>query len=229
MLYDLLSLIFPRYCYACLQGLVSGEKYVCTDCRIKLPYTNLHLAPEDSQDILQRRFWGRVPVRFVLSYLYFRRAGRVQRLLHQLKYRGAEDLGEALGTWYGSELKEHGYNHHFDLIVPVPLHPQKQRQRGYNQAEKFAQGLASELNVPCSSKILTREKYSDTQTRRSREERWQNVEGIFRVAKAEEIKDQRILIVDDVITTGATLEACANALLQADCKEVSVVAIAAAE
>jgi ComF family protein len=229
MLSDLLSLLFPEYCYACHQGLVKGESYVCTDCRIKLPYTNLHLATVENQNLVSRRFWGRVPVRYVLPYFYFRRAGRVQRLLHELKYRGAEDLGEALGSWYGSDLKSAGYEDQFDVVIPVPLHRRKQRQRGYNQAESFAKGLARELDMDCNSHVLIRQKDSDTQTRRSREERWQNVEGIFRVVQPEAVTEKRILLADDIITTGATLEACAMALLKAGCKDVSVVSIAAAE
>ena len=229
MLYDFLSLIFPRYCYACHIALVKGEKYVCTDCRIKLPYTDLHRDQQGLYNPVLKRFWGKVPVRFVLPYLHFRRAGRVQRLLHQLKYKGAQEIGETLGSWYGSELNGHGYSKEFDLIVPVPLHPRKLRQRGYNQAESFARGLAGELGLPCKGDILVRDKNSGTQTRKSRAERWQNVEGIFRVKQPEEVTDKRILLADDVITTGSTLEACANTLLQAGCREVSVVAIAAAE
>lgn len=228
MLSDLLSLIFPRYCYACLTALVRGERYVCTECRIKLPYTNLHAHP-DSSNMVSRRFWGKVPVKHVLPYLYFRRAGRVQRLLHQLKYKGAEELGEAMGNWYGSELQGHGYDQHFDLILPVPLHPRKRRQRGYNQAESFARGLAGQLEVPLNSHLLVREKHSATQTQKSREERWQNVEGMFRVRDKAPLLDQRILLADDVITTGSTVEACAAVLLQAGCREISVAAIAAAE
>jgi ComF family protein len=229
MLYDILSLVFPDFCYACNQALIRGEKHVCTECRVKLPYTNFHLSPLGEQNMVSRRFWGKVPVKYVLPYLYFKRAGRVQRLLHELKYKGAEDLGEALGTWYGRDLKMSGYGACFDVIVPVPLHKRKQRQRGYNQAESFAKGLAAELEMDCSNQILVREKDSETQTRQSREERWQNVEGIFRVIKPEALQGKRVLLADDIITTGATLEACAASLLGAGCLEISVVSIAAAE
>lgn len=229
MLYDFFRLVFPAYCYACSQALVKGENCVCTECRIKLPYTNLHLAPDEVKQGVSSRFWGIVRIVYVLPYLYFRRAGRVQKLLHQLKYKGAKDLGEAIGRWYGSELKNRGFNAHFDLIVPVPLHPRKLRQRGYNQAACFGIGLAQELDIRCSEHLLVREKEGGTQTRKTREERWQNVEGIFKVATPREAKGQRILLVDDVVTTGATLEACATALYASGCIEVSVAVIAAAE
>jgi ComF family protein len=229
MLHDLLRLVFPAYCYACSQSLVRGEYCVCTDCRIKLPYTNLHTDTTGAQQVVARRFWGKVRINYVLPYLYFRRAGRVQKLLHQLKYKGAKELGEALGHWYGGELKGYGFDDRFDLVVPVPLHARKLRQRGYNQSSCFATGLARELGLVCRDHLLVREKESDTQTRKTREERWQNVEGIFKVTVPQEVKDKRILLVDDVITTGATLEACATALLAIGCKEVSVAIIAAAE
>lgn len=228
LLYDFFRLVFPAYCYACSQALVKGENCVCTECRIKLPYTNLHVTPEEAHQV-SRRFWGLVRIAQVLPYLYFRRAGRVQKLLHQLKYKGAKDLGEALGHWYGSELRNQGFQTQFDVIVPVPLHPRKLRQRGYNQAACFGLGLAQELDIRCSDHLLMREKEGDTQTRKTREERWQNVEGIFRVGVPLEAKGKRILLVDDVITTGATLEACATALYAAGCQEVSVAVIAAAE
>ncbi|TXK51361.1 ComF family protein [Pontibacter qinzhouensis] len=205
-----------------------GEDFICTDCNVKLPYTEYHVHGGTAENQLLKRFWGKVPVRFAFAYLHFISKGRVQRLLHELKYRGAEELGDHLGYRYGSLLSDHQYNSHFDLVVPVPLHQSKLRKRGYNQSDSFAEGLARALQLPWSNRTLERTANTDTQTKKGRLERWQNVEDIFVVRKPELVQGKRILLVDDVMTTGATLEACAIALLAAGCVEVSVAAIAAA-
>ncbi|NEM96377.1 ComF family protein [Pontibacter sp. BT327] len=205
-----------------------GEKYICTKCNVKLPYTDFHVHGATELNPLQRRFWGKVPVRFAFSYFTFQNKGSVQRLLHQLKYKGAKELGVHLGQRYGSILQDHHYHEQFDLIVPVPLHKQKQRKRGYNQSAHFALGLAAAMEVPTVSNILVRTINTSTQTRKDRLNRWQNVEQVFEVKKPETIAGKHVLIVDDVLTTGATLEACAVALFNAGASEVSVVTIAAA-
>lgn len=228
MFNDLLSLLFPESCYACDGAMARGEKYICTNCNVKLPYTDFHVHGATELNPLQRRFWGKVPVRFAFAYLYFVPKGRVQRLLHRLKYKGAQELGEHLGQRYGSLLSEHQYNRQFDLIVPVPLHKYKLRRRGYNQSDTFARGLSEAMQVPWSSNALARLLDTATQTKKNRLDRWQNVEQVFGVARPDQVKDKRILVVDDVMTTGATLEACAVVLLKAGAAEVSVVAIAAA-
>lgn len=229
MLQDLLSLLFPEICYACEEPLARGEKYICTDCNVRLPYTDVHLHGATEHNRLQQRFWGKVPVRFVFAYLYFRPKGRVQRLLHRLKYKGASELGEYLGHRYGSLLSDHHYSEHFDLILPVPLHRHKQRRRGYNQSDSFAKGLSEAMQVAWADNILVRNTDTISQTKKSRLDRWQNVEKVFEVKSPDRIEGKRVLLVDDVLTTGATLEACAIALLEGGCSEVSVVTIAAAE
>lgn len=225
---DFTALLFPEYCYACEKSLAKGEAIVCTNCRLKLPYTNLHLLQHKTDNILAHRFYGKVPVKHALAYLYFKRSGRVQKLLHALKYKGIQEIGETLGQWYGVNLKENGYITEFDLILPVPLHRVKERKRGYNQAESFAKGLATQLEVSWFEQVLVRQVNTATQTHKSRPERWANVEHVFKVQKPALVTGKRILIVDDVLTTGATLEACALTLLRAGCKEISVAAIAAA-
>ncbi|WP_240676085.1 ComF family protein [Botryobacter ruber] len=228
MLHDLLSLLFPEVCYACDGVLARGEKYICTGCNVKLPYTDFHAHGATELNTLQRRFWGKVPVRFAFAYLHFRAKGRVQRLLHRLKYKGAQELGEHLGLRYGSLLSEYHYPTEFDLVLPVPLHKTKLRKRGYNQSDSFAKGIAGAMKLPWNNNTLVRTTNTETQTRKNRLARWQNVEEVFRVAKPEAVKGKRVLLVDDVLTTGATLEACAVVLLAAGCAEVSVVTIAAA-
>ncbi len=228
MLHDFLSLLFPEVCHACDLPLARGERYICTECNIKLPYTDLHLHGATELNHLQQRFWGKVQIRFVLSYLHFQPKGRVQRLLHKLKYKGAQELGEHLGKRYGALLHDHAYTPHFDVVLPVPLHRLKLRRRGYNQSDQFAKGLAETMQLPWSNQVLERILDTDTQTRKNRLDRWQNVAEVFRVKKPDAVLEKRVLLVDDVLTTGATLEACAQALLQSGCSEVSVVTIAAA-
>ncbi|SMB82822.1 phosphoribosyltransferase [Hymenobacter roseosalivarius DSM 11622] len=225
---DFVSLIFPRVCLACEEPLACGEDHICTGCRAQFPYTDYHKLPS-SENPLARKFWGKLPVRYSLSYLRFLRRGRVQHLLHQLKYQGQQDVGRVLGRWYGAELADYSLGTEFDLIVPVPLHPRKLAKRGFNQSDTFAEGLSVSLQVPWSATALRRTEHTDSQTQKNRAERWQNVAEVFEVAQAAEVLNKRVLIVDDVLTTGATLEACAAALLAAGCSEVSIATIACAE
>ncbi len=228
LLADFWALFFPRPCLACREPLLAGEAHLCTACRTELPYTDYHLLPP-AQNPLARRFWGKLPVHHTLSYLRFLRYGRVQELLHQLKYRGQSQVGNALGQLYGAELAAAGLAREFDLIVPVPLHRRKLARRGYNQAEAFATGLALALPCPSAAHTLRRTEHTASQTRKSRAARWQNVATVFEVAKPEDITGRRILLVDDVLTTGATLEACGAVLLAAGAQAVSIATIACAE
>lgn len=224
---DLLALVYPEICYACHEALNEGEKMVCTTCRVKLPYTNYHLLTE-TDNPLSNRFYGRINIENALSYLTFVRAGRVQNLLHSLKYKNVPEIGELLGKWYGYELQKSGYQEKFDLIVPVPLHKRKLQTRGYNQADKFAKGLSEAMEIPWSDKVLVRNIESTTQTKKSRFARWENVDKIFEVKQPHEVKEKRVLLVDDVLTTGATLEACGQELLSHGAKNLTVATIAAA-
>ena len=225
---DFIGLIFPRLCLACRDPLVRGEQHLCTGCRAELPYTDFHLLPP-GQNPLGRRFWGKLPIRHALSYLRFVRHGRVQHILHELKYQGQRDVGTALGRLYGAELHAAGLAADFDLIVPVPLHPRKLAKRGYNQAAAFATGLAAGLKVPAHNTALRRITNTQTQTQKNRAQRRENVATVFEVETPMAIVGRRILVVDDVLTTGATLEACGTALLAAGAAEVSIATIACAD
>ena len=227
MLADFWSLFFPRPCLACAEPLVAGEQYLCTTCRAELPYTDYHLLPP-AQNPLGRRFWGKLPVAHTLSYLRFLQHGRVQQLLHQLKYQGQQQVGVALGHLYGAELHATDLRAVFELIVPVPLHRRKLARRGYNQADAFAEGLARALGCPRAAQALRRTEHTASQTRKNRTQRWQNVATVFEVAQPEAIAGRHILLVDDVLTTGATLEACGAALLAAGARAVSIATIACA-
>lgn len=227
LLADCLSLFFPQACLACSQQLTAGEAHLCTTCRVELPYTDYHRHLPDPSP-LDRRFWGRLPVQHVLSYLHFLRHGRTQQLLHQLKYRGQRHVGHALGRLYGAELAATALAPEIDLIVPVPLHPRKLARRGYNQAEAFSAGLGEALGRPSRGEALRRTTHTASQTRKSRTERWQNVATVFEVADPAAVAGRHVLLVDDVLTTGATLEACGHALLAAGARAISIATIAAA-
>jgi ComF family protein len=177
---------------------------------------------------LSQKFWGRTSIKYTLAFLKFTKEGKVQRILHQLKYKGQREIGEMLGNWYGAELTESGFSRHWDLILPVPLHESKLRKRGYNQSDGFAKGLSESMEVAWSDKVLQRKTATKTQTKKGRWERWQNVEEIFVITEEEMIQKKNILLVDDIITTGATLEACAIELYNKGCKSVSVATIAVA-
>jgi ComF family protein len=222
---DFISLIFPRYCLACYQSLLRGEDIVCTGCMLEMPHTLAHLDPHNS---LHQRMSLRIPVRYAFAIFRFSKNSRVQMLLHALKYKQQPEVGVALGKMYGEKLISTGYNETWDVIVPIPLHRSRIRKRGYNQSEKFAEGLAEKLNIPVVVNAIVKAHRTETQTRKSKHQRWENVKSVFELLRADQVLGRRILLVDDVITTGATIEACGTILLEAGCKELSVVCIAEA-
>lgn len=222
---DFLQLIFPEYCLACQGPLERGEKHLCTSCRYSLPRYNLN---QTALPELSQRFWGRLPLSHAWAYLKFSKGSRVQHLLHELKYNNQPEIGQALGRFMGAELASAGFGLDFDLIVPVPLHPDKLKKRGYNQSDVFAEGLGESLATPWSESTLTRTVATATQTRKKRYERWENVGSNFQLTERAEIAGKRILLVDDVVTTGATLEACGQVLLQGNCQSVSLATLAMA-
>jgi ComF family protein len=192
---------------------------------VDLPRTHYHAEPSNK---IAQLFWGRTRVEYATSWLYFRKGSRYQKLVHFLKYKGLKEIGEEMGKIFGGELENSPF-HEADILVPVPLHPRKFRQRGYNQSEWIAKGISESMSIPLLTDNLIREIHTSTQTRKNRFERWRNVEGIFRVKEPSEIFQKHVLIVDDVITTGSTLEAAAEALLQAGAGKVSVATLACAE
>lgn len=222
---DLLDLFYPNPCSTCAIPLVGNEEVICTKCRLSLPRSNSHLIEIPS---LANKFAGKVLVKSVYTFLKFEKAGKVQRLLHQLKYNNRPDVGQTLGRLYGQELRMAQVDEQLDLLLPIPLHSRKLAQRGYNQSDTIAQGLSETLAVDWSATILKRSKFTSTQTRKTRMERFENVSGIFEVTDPEQIKGKRIGIVDDVVTTGSTLESAIIELLQNGAKEVSVITLAGA-
>lgn len=222
---DFISLFFPRYCLACSVALVKGEETLCTRCIFNLPKTNYDI--EDN--LVKDRLLGRLPLRYAVAFLKFKKRGHVQRLLHELKYNHHPEIGVKLGKVLGKELKERGLESAFDLIIPVPLHDTRKRKRGYNQSAKFAEGLSYALGVPWDESISIRQKKTATQTNRSRGQRWENVKDVFSISPTSTLKGSRVLLVDDVITTGATLEACGMHLIGSGCRELSIGCIADAQ
>ncbi len=226
ILEDFVFLFYPNYCRGCSESLVKGEKIICTRCMLDLPKSNYHLERDNP---FYLKFSGRIPVKFVMTLFKFVKQGKVQHLLHALKYKNQPEIGVQLGRVYGADLVNEKYKDQFDVIVPVPLHESKKRKRGYNQSEEFGKGLSEVLEIPCTEKFLKRTRATSTQTKKSKLNRWENVSEVFEVEQKEELKGKRILLVDDVVTTGATLEACGQKLLEAGCGDVSIACIAATQ
>jgi len=220
-----LSLFYPRVCAACGHSLLDDEKTVCTKCAYSLPQTGFENNPDNP---LAQMFVGRIRLNAVTACFFFSKKGKVQRLIHQLKYRKNRDAGTFLGNEMGKMLSRSQYFRDVDCIFPVPLHPKKERKRGYNQSEVIACGAAGPMNAKVDKTHLVRTVNTSTQTKKSREERRKNVEGIFAVNHPEELANKHILIVDDVITTGATIEACAEALKNIEGIRISIAAVACA-
>jgi ComF family protein len=226
ILEDFISLIYPRYCRACFHSLVKGEDLICTQCLLEMPKSDYHLEQDNP---FYRKFRGRLPVKHVMTLFKFVKESRVQQVLHALKYKQQRELGEMLGRVYGNDLLQADYKNSFDLIIPVPLHISRRRIRGYNQSDEFGKGLSQILEIPCDDTFMIRTEKTETQTHKTKLSRWENVSRIFKVINPQPISEKRILLVDDVVTTGATLEACGLALLNSGCSELSIACIAATQ
>ena len=223
MLDDLLHMIFPRVCAACERALFKYEHSICLHCRHHLPRTGFHLKYDNP---VIRMFWGRVAVQAAASYFYYKKGSHVQKIIHRLKYKGEQEIGREIGSIYGKELKTAPIFSGITRIIPVPLHPARMRSRGYNQSESFALGLSEIMSAPVDTDLLVRNSKTGTQTKKSRYSRWSNVGGNFQLKSFSLPQKEHFLLVDDVITTGATLEACATELLKIEGAGVSIVTIA---
>jgi ComF family protein len=220
---DLISLFYPQVCLACGNALFRQEETICTYCLFHLPKTNFH---NEADNPVSRIFWGRIPIVSAAAYYHFGKGGKVQHLVHQLKYKGHREVGVYIGKLYGLDLLESHLFDGIDIVIPVPLHPSKLKRRGYNQSEMFASGLSASMPALLDVHSLYRTFASETQTRKTRFSRWENVKEIFAVRDQENLRGKHILLVDDVITTGATIEACASMLLKVPEVKVSVAALA---
>ncbi|KRD11577.1 amidophosphoribosyltransferase [Flavobacterium sp. Root901] len=221
----LIDLFFPKVCSGCRSVLMTNETVLCTNCRHELPLTQYYL---DSNNQAVKKFYGKIETEHVSAFVYFNKKGIVQELIHNLKYKGHEEIGTVLGNWYVEDLKELKLKTPFDAVIPVPLHPRKFRERGYNQVTTFGKALAEGLKIPYNDSILYRKKYSKTQSKKNLLGRSENIEDIFDSVFTEESSNKHFLIVDDVLTTGATLEACSRALLKIPGAKISIVCMAMA-
>lgn len=219
---DLNHYFYPNRCAVCNVKLVSNETCVCLQCIYKLPKTNNFLELNNISEVLLA---GRFPFERVASFCFFTKEGLLQALIHELKYKNKPFIGNLLGALFGTDLLSSSFLASIDVIVPVPLHPKKKIIRGYNQAEAFAQGISKATSIPVSVDELIRVINNPTQTKKSKTQRWENVKGIFEVKSTSTFQNKHVLLVDDVITTGSTLEACAIALLQCSGVKISIATI----
>ncbi|MFD2517172.1 ComF family protein [Salinimicrobium flavum] len=223
MFHDLIELLYPRICNGCEAVLLQNEKVLCTPCLHSLPVTNYHLEKDNP---VEKIFFGRIPVENATSLLLFEKKGIVQKLIHNLKYRGQEEIGSWLGSWMGTELKEQKKFKKITAVIPVPLHKNKLKKRGFNQVEKFGIEIANSLEVPYYNNILLKKTASKTQTIKKRFARWGSIEETFVLENPETLENAHVLLVDDLVTTGATLEACTAKLLKVPGIKVSIVTMA---
>jgi ComF family protein len=221
----LTELFFPRLCVVCGDKLVEQEQWICLHCLHHIPRTNFHLIPDNP---VAQLFYGRVQIEYATSFFYFSKGSKYQTLLHNLKYKGMKELGDEIGKHFGIDLIQSSSFSSVDVICPVPLHPRKEKKRGYNQSWWIASGLARQMQKELSTGNLKRITQTETQTRKSRFERWTNVEGIFELSNPEAFEGKHILLVDDVVTTGSTLEACAQSILSKTNARVSIATLATA-
>lgn len=223
MLHDFITLVYPRNCIACGNSLFKHEEQVCNYCYVHLPKSNFHVHKDNP---VAKLFYGRVPLQLAGSFYIFQKTGSIQKILHAIKYKGNRELAALMGRWYAEDLSVAEELNSADLIIPVPLHTKKQKQRGYNQSEEFAKGLSEKLNKPLNTTCLRRKEFTSTQTQKSKFERWQNVEDVFEVKDVQLLINKHVILVDDVITTGATLEACCHQLQDVEGIKISVLSIA---
>lgn len=208
---NLIDAIFPRVCEVCGTTLIEGEDILCLQCLLDLPRTSLHC---DDFNAIHERLAGRVPIERAGAFFYYYRGNPYTRLIHKAKYNNLPAIGRKLGALYAKEIAGDNFFDDIDMIIPVPLHWTKRLRRGYNQSREIARGIAKVTSIPVSDNLTARKGHS-TQTRKNSFERWLNAQDIYQVARSWELKDKHLLIVDDVITTGATLLACCQAINKA--------------
>lgn len=225
ILTDLWELFFPHCCLLCGSQLVPGEKVLCLKCLSELPRTGFHLQENNA---VERNFWGKFQIEHATSFLYYAKGGDVRQLLYELKYHGNKEVGEVMGRVMAAELMPARFFDGIDLVIPVPLHRRKRRQRGYNQSECLARGISAITGIPMNAGIVIRNRYTDTQTHKGQYERWENVRNLFACISPELLEGKHLLLVDDVLTTGATVVSCADAFRDIPGLRISVLTLALA-
>ncbi len=226
MLRDLVYLFFPKYCAACDSTLYKNERILCTSCRHELPLGNFHNVNAKK---IEKVFYGRINIENATSLFMFQKDGLVQNLIHNLKYRGREEIGQELGIWLSKKINQNPDYQIVDSVVPVPLHPKRMRERGYNQVEKFGIEIAKNLNANYVDSVLKKISYNNKQSKRGKLNRWKNTAETFGIQNESLLENKHVLLVDDIITTGATIEACVLVLQSIPGIKISIASMAITE
>jgi ComF family protein len=221
---SLLHVLFPHICIGCGNDILTVESTLCMRCIAEMPETNFERLPDNP---VEKIFWGRLPLAGATAQFYFTKESLMQHLMHQFKYKGNKELGLQLGKMMGAQLLQSG-RFNADGLIPLPLFPAKEKRRGYNQATVLCRGMAESMNLPVWDNVIIRPQHTETQTKKGRIERWNNIDGKFILSAPETIAGKHALLVDDVVTTGATLEACGSELLKAEGVQLSIAALCAA-
>ncbi len=222
---DFWFLFFPKCCEACGRALTRNEEILCFECLFELPRTHYC---KDSDNPIMQMFSGRMKLERATALFTFQKGSRYRKLLHSLKYSHKPEIGILLGKELGAEMLHSGNFSDIDYIIPVPLHPKREKKRGYNQSEKIGEGISAITKIPLLSGVLIRNAETETQTKMTKEERWSNVSGKFVITDSEKLKNKHLLLIDDVITTGATTESCGITLLNVEGVKLSIAALAKA-
>ena len=223
---DIFNLFFPDVCLNCKLQLSKNESLICTQCRHDFPETNFTNTPEN---IIEKKFYGRVPLQAATSLFYYHKNGKVQQIIHQLKYKQQQEIGTLFGNWLGEEMEQSDRFNTIDFVVPVPLHPKKIKTRGYNQLTKFGESISKKLNSQYIENKLVKIGSTNTQTHKSRLERWKSTQHLFDLSDISFFENKHVLLIDDVITTGATIESCTNQLLKTKNIKISIAVMAFTE
>jgi ComF family protein len=220
---NIYELFYPALCACCNNTLTSNELTICINCRHDLPHTNF---TNEENNLVEKSFYGRIQIESATALFYFFKKGNIQNLMHALKYKNQQQVGTLLGNWLGDEMSQSNRFSSIDYIIPVPLHKNKLKTRGYNQVSYFGKSIAKSLNIPFNETILTRVSYTKTQTKKIRFDRWNNVQELFFVEDQKALENKHILLIDDIITTGATLEACCKAFEKTKNLKISIACMA---
>lgn len=223
ILKNMFAIFFPEICLCCNDYLATNESIICLTCRHDLPLTNFSF---EENNLIEKSFYGRIPLQTATSLFYFFKKGNVQCLIHELKYKKQQQVGTLIGDWLGDQLIESERFETIDCIIPVPLHRKKLKKRGYNQVTTFGESLAKKLAIPYYENILIRVSSTKTQTKKLRFDRWKNVHELFQIQNNFVLENKHVLLIDDVITTGATLEACYEALNKTKNLKISIACMA---
>jgi len=223
MLHAVMQLFYPHVCKGCGSDILEDENLLCLHCINTLPHTNFAV---HANNPVEKIFWGRLPLASAMSEFYFAKGTVIQHLVHEFKYKGNKDVGMYLGAMMGSSFMSNNRISNIDALVPLPLYADKEHKRGFNQSAILCNGISEVMNIPVITGNVIRKRFTNTQTKKHRAERWENVQGSFEIKNSSQLNGKHILLVDDVVTTGATLEACGREILNINDVRLSVATLA---